>query len=81
MDAGKIILDFYHNILFFDSIPCKTMKMKLTTIGRNFEREKIVFKNQNIFFTVTGQKPPTISPLGLLKRVLQNMPLTLTCSG
>ena len=26
------------------------------------------------------KSPPTISPLGLLKRVLQKMPLTLTCS-
>ena len=27
-----------------------------------------------------GQKPQSISPQGLLKRLLRNMPLTLTCS-
>ena len=39
------------DILFFDPFPCKTMKMKLASIGRSFERVKIVIKNQNIFFS------------------------------
>ena len=56
----KIILDFDGILffqwipnkifLFFDSLPCKTMKMKLSIIGSSFESEKIVFKNQ-FFYT------------------------------